>query len=279
LSQYLVPTSIDEALRLLRDHGPRAAFLGGGTSLVLRDSPQVDTLIDLGALRLGVVEKRGALLRIGATTPLEEVRRSPNVIELAGGILARAIGFVRTPAWRNQATIAGWLLQKPTPDPIAAALLVLSATVVLQRGPSQKPERVALDDRLRLEAPGLVLHVEIPNNDGWHFALERVSMTATDSPIAAIAIGVSERDGRVTDVRVASAGLGADARRHAAVELQLRGASCASQSYASAQRTLVEEISPPSDTRATSEYRRHVASVLLARALRRVADASSRGEG
>jgi carbon-monoxide dehydrogenase medium subunit len=263
LSQYLVPTSIDEALRLLRDHGPRAAFLGGGTSLVLRDSPQVDTLIDLGALRLGVVEKRGAL----------------NVIELAGGIHARAIGFVRTPAWRNQATIAGWLLQKPTPDPIAAALLVLSATVVLQRGPSQKPERVALDDRLRLEAPGLVLHVEIPNNDGWHFALERVSMTATDSPIAAIAIGVSERDGRVTDVRVASAGLGADARRHAAVELQLRGASCASQSYASAQRSLVEEISPPSDTRATSEYRRHVASVLLARALRRVADASSRGEG
>ncbi|UCE01706.1 MAG: FAD binding domain-containing protein [Candidatus Latescibacterota bacterium] len=278
MSQYLVPTSVDEALRLLAEHGSHAAFLGGGTSWALRDSPQVETLIDLRALRLGVVERRDALVCIGATTTLEEARRSPHVSGLAGGILERAIGLVRTPAWRNQSTIAGWLLQETMADPIAPTLLVLGAAVVLQRGPRRKPERVPLEDRAQLEAPGLVLHVEIPDNHGWRFALESLSVTATDSPIAAIAVGVSQRDGRVAGARVASTGLGAHARRHAAVESQLQGAAWAAASYASAQRTLVDEITPASDTRASSAYRRHLASVLLARALRRAAAASIRGE-
>src|SRR6476619_6281251 len=79
------PATIDDALRLLDQHGPDAMVLAGGMDSMdwLKDrlkKPKV--VVDLGQIKElhGIKEANGGL-EIGAMTPLTEVVRHPVVRE------------------------------------------------------------------------------------------------------------------------------------------------------------------------------------------------------
>ncbi|MFN0179510.1 MAG: FAD binding domain-containing protein [Gemmatimonadales bacterium] len=110
--RYHRPASADEALR---EAGPGAAFLAGGTELVpwLKDGiARPADLIDIGGLGLSGVRRDGDVLRIGAATRLAEVATHPAVrAELPA--LVTAIDEAASVAVRHQGSLAGNLLQAP----------------------------------------------------------------------------------------------------------------------------------------------------------------------
>src|SRR4029078_5046922 len=102
------PASIDDAIRLLDQHGAGALVLAGGLDSMdwLKDrlkKPRV--VVDLGQIKElhGIREANGGL-EIGAMTPLTEVVRHP-VVREKYSILMDAAEHVASPQIRNQGTI------------------------------------------------------------------------------------------------------------------------------------------------------------------------------
>ena len=104
------PATIDDAVRLLAQHGGDAWVLAGGLDSLdwLKDRikrPKV--VVDLGQtpeLR-GVRDLDGGI-EIGAMTPLTEVVRHP-VVKEKFGLLTQAAELVASPQIRNQGTLGG----------------------------------------------------------------------------------------------------------------------------------------------------------------------------
>jgi xanthine dehydrogenase YagS FAD-binding subunit len=104
------PASVDDAVRLLDQHGAEAWVLGGGLDSMdwLKDRLKRPTVVvDLGQIKelRGVREANGGL-EIGAMTPLTEVVRHPLVRDRFG-LLMEAAELVASPQIRNQGTIGG----------------------------------------------------------------------------------------------------------------------------------------------------------------------------
>ena len=117
--EYLRPTTLDEALRLLRRPGLHTAPLAGGVWLTPRlrrdvEIPDpldeaVDAVVDLADLGLSGIWPDGApgdgWLRLGATTTLAQISDDPLCRAVAGGILAYvAAGAVPRARRRARAT-------------------------------------------------------------------------------------------------------------------------------------------------------------------------------
>ena len=104
------PATIDDAVRLLEQHGTDAWVLAGGLDSMdwLKDrlkKPRV--VVDLSQITplRGIKEVNGGL-EIGATTPLTEVVRHPAVRDRYS-LLMQAAELVASPQIRNQGTLGG----------------------------------------------------------------------------------------------------------------------------------------------------------------------------
>ena len=112
---YERPSDPAGAIAALRDHGPGARYLAGGTNLVDLMRLGVETperLVDVSRLDLGGIESTGdGGLRIGAGVRNSELAADRTVRErypvLAQALLAGASGQLR-----NHATVGGNLLQR-----------------------------------------------------------------------------------------------------------------------------------------------------------------------
>ncbi|MCP3981501.1 MAG: 4-hydroxybenzoyl-CoA reductase [bacterium] len=106
---YRVPTSLDEAAKILAGEGPQAMLLAGGTDLLPNMKRRQQVPRTLVALR-GVEELRrtsnGKGLRLGAGLTLTDVVRSDIAREAYPG-LWKAAAQVATPHLRNMATLGG----------------------------------------------------------------------------------------------------------------------------------------------------------------------------
>lgn len=104
------PTSVEDALELVNDHGRKAWVLAGGLDSMDWFKERIkrpEAVIDLG----GVAELRGVrdnagVLEIGALTSLTEVERHERV-RAEFPLLGEAARHVATPQIRNQGTLGG----------------------------------------------------------------------------------------------------------------------------------------------------------------------------
>jgi len=133
---YHTPTSIDETLRLLAEHGPEARIIAGGTDLLVelrRDVRQPPVLIDVtrtgGAdqVRLG----DDGLIHVGPAVTHNQAVASKVLVE-RGFPLALACWRVGTPQLRNRGTVAGNLVTASPANDTVAALWALDARLTLR---------------------------------------------------------------------------------------------------------------------------------------------------
>lgn len=112
--ELLQPASVEDALRVLDEHGRAAWVLAGGQDSLdwFKDRikrPQV--VVDLGGLAaLKGIRSGPDGLEIGALTTLTEVASHPDIVAHYG-VLARAAARVAVPQIRNVGTIGGNLAQ------------------------------------------------------------------------------------------------------------------------------------------------------------------------
>lgn len=257
--EYLSPTSVEETISLLQQHGDDAKVLAGGHSLIplmkLRlAAPAV--IVDIGRVPgLSYVKKQGGGASVGAMTTHRDV--SSAGLGLVSSI-ARVVG---DPQVRARGTIGGSLAHGDAASDLPSAIVALEAILVAE-GPKGKREIKAKDffkDFLEteLQPDELLVEIRLPALGGSH-NYQKFNKRAQDwAIVGAAAVKV---DG---GYRVALTNMGTTPIRATGVEQALAGGA----SVADAAERAAEGTSPSSDINATTEYRQHLARVLVRRAL------------
>lgn len=273
--EYYAPTSVQEALQLLREHGPEAKLLAGGHSLLPMMKLRLSTpkaLIDIGRIpELRYIREEGETLAIGATTTHWMIESS-EVVRRRVPLLAEAAGRIGDVQVRNMGTIGGSLAHADPAADYPAAILALEAEIVTQ-GPGGKRSIPAADFfkglfTTALEPSELIVEVRVPVPGGKSGAAYlKFPHPASGFAVVGCAALVTLDGGKCQKVRVAFTGVAEKAFRDRAVEDALTGKPPDERSIADAAQRAAEGVEPLSDIFASADYRRHLARVYAKRAL------------
>lgn len=256
--------SVDHAIELLGRHGDDAKLLAGGHSLLPLMKLRLATpavLVDIGRCRdLGDISVDGDEVRVGALVRHHDLETSDLVGELVP-LLAHAAGQVGDPQVRHRGTIGGSIAHGDPASDLPAVLLALRATLVA-RGPNGE-RSIGVDDfftgflETALAPDEVLIEIRVRScaDAGWSF--QKFNRRAQDWAIVGVAALLDGSAG-VGLVNMASTPV-----RAAAAESAITGGASAADAAARAD----EGLDPPSDLNASAEYRRHLARVLVRRAL------------
>jgi CO/xanthine dehydrogenase FAD-binding subunit/aerobic-type carbon monoxide dehydrogenase small subunit (CoxS/CutS family) len=279
--RYEAPGTLTEALDVLAEHGDDARPLAGGQSLVpmlnLRlatpevvvDLNRVDELasssITDGRLVVGALTRQRALERCAAAG--------------AVGALADGLPLIGHVATRNRGTVGGSVAHADPAAELPLALLALGGAVVAA-GPAGRREIPA--EQLfagflttTLEPGELVVAVHFPlPGEREGSALVELAQRHGDFALAAAAVSVRlDGDGQVVAARVA---VGAVADRPLLLP-EPAAALVAGASAAQAGQLATAAVHPSGTLHAPPDYQRHLAGVLVTRAIDRAAQRARSG--
>jgi carbon-monoxide dehydrogenase medium subunit len=262
--EYERAESVDHAIDLLGRHGDDAKLLAGGHSLLPLMKLRLATpavLVDIGRCRdLAGVRVDGDEVRIGALTRHADLEASDALREQVP-LLAHVAGAVGDPQVRHRGTIGGSIAHGDPASDLPAALLALRATLVA-RGPGGE-RTIGVDGFFTgfLEtalAPDEVLtEIRVPSCPGAGWSFQKFNRRAQDWAIVGVAALLDGQAG-VGLVNMASTPV-----RAAATESALGAGSSAADAAGRAD----DGLEPPSDLNASADFRRHLARVLVRRAL------------
>jgi aerobic carbon-monoxide dehydrogenase medium subunit len=260
--------SVGEALSLLSEYGDGAKLLAGGHSLLplMKLRLAVPTmLVDIGRLSdLSYVRDHGDHVAIGALTRHRDLEQS-EVLREEAPVLAYVASQVGDPQVRHRGTIGGSVAHGDPASDLPAAVLALDGTLVVE-GPGGRREIPAgefflsfLETAVRPDE--MLTEIRVPKvPGGWAF--EKFHRRAQDWATVGVVV-VAGGDGRV--VRVSLVNMGLTPIRAGAVEAAMAGGAAPAEAAERAD----EGTEPPNDLNATAEFRRHLATVLVRRALER----------
>ncbi|MDI3340904.1 MAG: xanthine dehydrogenase family protein subunit M [Sphaerobacter sp.] len=274
---YFDPTTLDEAVALLAQHGSDAKVLAGGQSLVpmlnLRLArPAV--LVDLNWVAgLDYVRAENGHVAVGALARQRAVERAAEVRQRQP-LLGEAIRLIGHPAVRNRGTVVGSLAHADPAAELPAVAVALGAELVVA-GPSGR-RVVAADDffvsYLTVDLAPDELLVEarfpaLPARTGW--AIAEVARRFGDFAVAGVVATLTlDAQGSATDARIGLFGVADRPLRATAAERALLGQPPDDARIAAATEAVrAALVDAPTDVHASGAYRRHVAGVLVGRAL------------
>lgn len=266
---YLRARSLDEACDALAAEGEAAKLLAGGQSLVPALNMRLlepRLLVDINPLSglAGITERAGGL-SIGALTRHSAIGASPLVARLAP-LLRAAIPHIAHPAIRNRGTLGGSLAHADPAAELPACAVILDAVLQLE---SRRGRRaVAARDFFRglyetaLAPDEIVTAIDIPPPpEGQRTAFLELARRRGDYAIVGLAAQARSEAGRLVAPRFVFFGVG-DRPVEAANAVAALG-----DGIAAAQEALDADLEPPGDPQADPATKRHLARVLLGRAV------------
>jgi carbon-monoxide dehydrogenase medium subunit len=271
---YVAPTSLDEAIKLLAEAGGDAKILAGGHSLLpamklrLAQPAKIIDLRKVPGLNEIKVDANGTT--IGSMVTHADVARSPEV-QRALPALAEAAGVVGDLQVRNRGTLGGSLAHAdPAGDP-PAAFLALDGSIVA-KGPNGErtiPGTEFFVDILTtaLAEDEIVTAVKFPTlAAGTGTAYVKFEHPASHYALTGVAAAVKlDGSGKVESIKVGVTGVGPKAYRATGVEEALVGKGA--DAIADAASHAADGIDCNDDIHASAEYRAHLAVVFARRAI------------
>ncbi len=274
---YFAPSTLDQAVALLAEHGPDAKVLAGGQSLIplmklrLAEPP---VLVDLnGVGDLAGIEERGDHLRIGAMTRHAALESS----ELIGSrypLIADAAAVIADPLVRNRGTTGGSLAHADPAGDLGSVMTALGAEMVVA-GPSGE-RTLPIDDLLlgpfatTIEEGEILVEVRVPLPPaGSAGAYEKLERKVGDFATAAVAVQLTRENGSCASVGIGLTAVGPTTIRAQAAEDSLRGGGLGEGELRAAAELAAEAAEPAADLRGSEAYKRDMVRVLTLRALRR----------
>jgi aerobic carbon-monoxide dehydrogenase medium subunit len=279
--EYTRAASIEHALELLAEHDD-ARVLAGGQTLVnvlkLRIAAPA-RLVDITR----VVELRGVRrlsdgsLAIGAATTYAEISEAVDVWA-ARPVVAEVASIIADVQVRNRGTIGGnACLNLPT-NHFPSVLVALGARLVVS---GRAGERVVPAEEFfqspfttAVQTGELLTRIEIPALPaGGGDAFMAMAAGKESQSIVHVAVALRRADA-VEEVRIAIGCVGPKPVRATAVEQALVGTQAGPDDASVAVQGLGGSLSPTSDVNATAAFKRHVAEVLVERAVLAAAERS-----
>ncbi|MEM7353973.1 MAG: xanthine dehydrogenase family protein subunit M [Acidobacteriota bacterium] len=285
--EYEAPSSLEEALALLAQHGDEAKLLAGGQSLVPMMNfrlSQPALLIDCNGLsELDFIRQDASgELRIGAMTRQRRLERDP-LVHRHAPLLAETIPYVAHPQIRNRGTVGGSLAHADPASELPVIALARRARLRLARAGIER--WVDASDffvgllATALEPEEMLVEIALPPmpaRTGWAF-MEIARRHGDYAQVGVAALVTLAADGSCEAARLVYLSVGETPMEAPRAASLLQGAALSEERLASAARVAAsEEIDPTGDIHASQDYKRHLAQVLTLRALGQAAERAER---
>jgi aerobic carbon-monoxide dehydrogenase medium subunit len=262
---YARARDVAHALDLLAKADGMGRVLAGGQSLIAAMNMRLSTgdmLVDISRIdALRGVTVDGESLRIGALTRHADIGADPLVARHAP-LLAQAVQHIAHAAIRNRGTIGGSLAHADPAAEFPACVLALGGTIHLQ-GP-EGARTVAAEDffidifETAIAEGEILTAITLPLAEaGEQHLLIETARRSGDYALAGLCLVKRAAGYRLSAFSVGPRPVLAVAAMERLGAGDVEGAVAA----------LRAEIDPPGDTQASAAYRRHLAGVLLTRAL------------
>lgn len=276
--EYWAPTSVDEALKLLSgfDDPGDAKIMAGGQSLMallnLRLA-QPAHIVDLnGVAELSSIKRDNGTLTIGAMTRQRSAEQSAEVAA-ACPMLVQALRQVGHPQIRNRGTVGGSLAHADPAAELPALAVCLGAELVM-RGPSGERTVNAREFftgflSTVLAEDEILTAVRIPvAGPATGSTFEEVARRHGDFAMVGVAAQVRLDGDTIAEANIALSGVAGQPVYAAAASAALAGQAPSPEVFAAAGADAAADLDPTSDLHASAAYRKHVAGVLVRRALK-----------
>jgi carbon-monoxide dehydrogenase medium subunit len=279
--EYLAPGSVDEALAILAEHGDQAKVLAGGQSLVpLLNFRLVRPayLVDLNECPgLDGIRIEDGHLVIGAMTRQRAVETSA-LVRARCPLLAEAMPHIGHAQIRNRGTVGGSLAHADPAAELPAVAAALDGQVILRsaRGLRVVPVGEFFAGYLTTAAQPTELLVEVrlpvvPPRTGTAFL--EISRRHGDFALVGVAAMVTvDEAGVCSGCTLALTGVGPRPVVAREAARPMVGAPPSPPAFEDVGSRVSQALHPDSDLHASGEYRKHVAGVLVRRALARAAE-------
>ncbi|MFQ5649873.1 MAG: FAD binding domain-containing protein [bacterium] len=277
--QYFVPQTLEEAFSLLDEHGFDAKLLAGGQSLVPTMNfrlAQPAVLIDLNHVEeLFYIRKHNQKgVHIGAMTRQATLERSELITKHAP-LIAETMPHIAHPQIRNRGTLGGSLAHADPASELPAVMFALEARFRIQ---SRSGDRwlEAKDFFVDLFTTDLapeemlteIVIPPLPPETGCAF--QEVSRRHGDFALVGVAACLTLNEaGGCQAARIVLLSVGSTpVRAHQAEQVLVSRGLTDEALHEAAQTAAEQEIDPPADMHASSDFRRQLAKVLTERALK-----------
>src|SRR5438105_2068145 len=251
--EYVRPSSLEEAVRLLRANDGARPLAGGQTlvNVMRARAAAPDVLVDLNAIPelKGIDLAPDGTVTIGAMTTYTDLMESSEA--KARPILGEVAATIADVQVRNRGTVGGNVCSNDPTNHLPPLMVTLGAEMVIAGADGERSVRAEdffLGVYLTAAGPGEVLtKIRIPAGRSDGFAAVTIGADGTCIVNAAASVNGEARVaiGCVDAVPVVIRPSGTDA---GAVRDAVRGAN----------------LDPPSDVHASADYRRHLAEVVAA---------------
>ena len=276
---YFAPTSVDEALAVIAEHG-RSGIVAGGTDAVVghRSGKRALAEVVVGIHGLhdltGIREAKDGGVRIGALTTYASILSSATILDHFTA-LADASAIVGSRATRNVGTLGGNIVNASPAMDTGAPLLVFNATTEL-RSP-ENTRQVSIAEMWT--GPGesvisnheLLTSVNLPSpsarTGSAYIRLEY--RRAMEIAVVGVAVALTlAEDRKVGSASVALAAVGPTCFLVDTAGQAIVGSKLSASSLTAAGEAAANAAQPISDNRASANYRTQMVAVLTQRAIR-----------
>ena len=219
-------------------------------------------LVDIARVPdLSYIREEGTHVAIGALTRHSDVERSP-VLAAHAPLLAHAAGHVGDPQVRHRGTIGGSIAHADPASDLPATTLALGATYVV-RGPGGVREIPASEFYVgflesALAPDEMLVEIRVPKMNGAGWSFQKFNRRAQDWAIVGVAAWKRGNESAVALVNMGSTPV---------LARSVSEAIASGASVADARERAASDADPQADSNASVEYRRHLAKVLVRRAL------------
>ena len=267
---YYSPSTLQEALRFLEEHGDEAKVMAGGTDLLVQMKQEVIApkyLINIRNIQdLSMIE-HGKDLKVGAAVLLHDA------LHFIKGdkrfrALSDALESLAEVQVRNMGTLGGNLCNASPAADSAPPLLVYNAKVKLASAGGERT--LPLEDffkdvnRTDLANGEMMIEIILPYpEEGTGGAFMKTKRVGADISKISCAISVTRERDICLSSKIAFGSVAKVPIRIKAAEKALRKEKVTETLLLRVGQLIMSEINPISDIRSTAEYRREMAKVLF----------------
>lgn len=279
-TEYLRPSTSEEVAKVLMERGPAARIIGGGTEVYeLAERgllSEITVLVDLANLKVDEIEQREGTLRIGASVKLSELEADDEMTgRPALGAVLDSVGSIHPVQVKNLATVGGAVCSSIPFFDLPVGLAVVDAMVEIQGPEGGTRKRAVAEFMTDFLMPDLgdgefVTAVLVEPDAYSASAFTKFSLTGNDWAIANCGCALKVERGMISSARVVFGGVSGSGLVTAQETAdRLRGLVAEpGKQFDEAVAALDSELKDAvSDYRASAEYRRKIAKVLLLDAL------------
>lgn len=273
--EYHRPDSLASAVAILSEHGDEARVVAGGHSLIpmmkLRMAA-ISHLVDLQKVgELKGITISGGTVSIGAMVTQAELI-SHDGLSKSAPLLREAALQIADPQVRYMGTVGGNVANGDPGNDMPGLMQCLGASFTLF-GPSGSREVAARDfyhsAYVTERADDEILTKITFTAPAGGYAYEKQKRKIGDYATAAAAVLLTKSGGKVATASVAMTNLSDTPVWSEAAGAALVGSDCGADAVTAAIAAMLGDIDPQKDNRGPIEFKRHVAGVILARAITR----------